>query len=73
MALSTKIVNFVRLGFLNDPNEITGVRQVPVVQNHILIIDVWILIDVINALCIEGTSAALNAVNDIPLLKEQFR
>ena len=53
MALGAEVVDFVGLRFLHDTNEVAGVAQVSVVQLEIDVLDVRVLVDVVNALCVE--------------------
>lgn len=60
MALSAKVVDFVRLYFRQYPREIGTVREVAIMQIQARVGVVGILIDMIDALRIEKRGAALD-------------
>jgi hypothetical protein len=72
VALRGKIVDFVGLRLLDDTDEAGGVRQVAVVQEKAHPLLVRIAVEVVNAIGIEQTGAALDAVNDVALAKQEF-
>ena len=68
MALCAEVIDFIRLSFLHDAYEVTGVAQVAIVQLEVGVLDVRVLVDVVNALGVEQRRTALDAVNDVALL-----
>ena len=72
MAHGGQIVDFVWLNLLDDADEIGGVGQIAVVQNEIAVADVWILIQVVNAIRIEQRRAALDAVDHIAFAEQKL-
>ena len=72
MALCAQVVDFIRLGFLHDAYQVTGVTQVAIVQFEAGILYVLVLIDVVYALGIETRGAALDAVYGVALFKQEF-
>ena len=72
MALRAKIVDFVGLCFLNDAHEVAGVGQITVVQLEMGILDVRVLVDMIDALGVEQTRPALDAMHNVSFFQEQF-
>ena len=64
MALCAEVIDFIRLCFLHDADEVTGVAQVAIVQLEVGVLDVWVLIDVVNTLGIERAGSALDAMNE---------
>ena len=71
MALRGKIVDLVRLHFLNDSNQIGGISQIPVVQRETDIFLMRILVKMINAIGIEGRCAALYTMNVVALRQKE--
>ena len=65
MGLCRKVVEFVRLCFLNDPNEIGRISEITVVENKFSMINMWILINMIDSCCIETLTTAYDAMNDV--------
>ena len=72
MALGGKVVNFIRLRILDDPNEVGSVRHVPVVHGKAQLLLVRILIKMIDPPGIERGRAPLQAMNDIALVEQEF-
>ena len=72
MALSAKVIDFVRLYLLNDPYKVSAIREVPIVQDEARRRLVWILVDVIDALGIEARCPAFDAVDLVALFQEEF-
>lgn len=50
MTLGAKVIDFVGLSLTNNSCKVRRIGQIPVMQNQITIIDLWILIDVIDTL-----------------------
>ena len=69
MGLCRKIIEFIRLSFLNDADQVGGVCEVPVMENEISLINVGILIKMIHPARIEARTAALNSVNNVPFFQ----
>ena len=72
MAHCTQVVDFVRLGFLDDTNQVACIAQVTVVQLKVGVVDVWVLVDMVYALGVEAAGPALDAVNDIAFFQQEF-
>ena len=72
VALGREVVNLIRLDFLNDADEVGAVYQVAVVQLQTHIVFVRILVEVVNAICVELRRTALDAVDFVALLKQEF-
>ncbi len=53
MALGCEVVYLVRLGFLDDPDQVRGVGQVAVVHEEIHVPLVGIPVQMVYALCVE--------------------
>jgi len=58
------------LDLLDDANEISGIGEVPVVENQPGILFVGILVKVINSLGVETTCTPFDAMHHIALFKE---
>ena len=72
MAHGAQVIDFVRLRFLNDANQVAGITQVAVVQLKTRIVDVGILVNMINALGIEQAASAFDTMDDVTLFKQKF-
>ena len=72
MAHGAQVVDFIRLSFLDDANQITGVAQVPVMQFEAGIVQVRVLVNMVNPLRVEEAAAALDAVNHIALFEQKL-
>jgi hypothetical protein len=72
VALRAEVVDLVGLGFLDDAHQVAGVGQVAVVQPEAGVFDVWVLVDVVDALGVEQAGAALDAVHDVAFFKQEF-
>ena len=72
MALRREIVDFVRLGFLDDANDVGRVRHVPIVEEEARRGLVRVDVKMIDPLRVEGRSSALNAMNDIIFFEQEF-
>ncbi|MNZ88428.1 hypothetical protein D3C78_1073200 [compost metagenome] len=73
MALGTEVVDLIWLAFLNDANQVAGVGQVTIMQDQIAIFCVWILIEVVDTVGVEGGRTTLDAVNDVALFQQKLR
>ncbi len=69
MALCRQIVNLVRLDLLNDMQEVSGVRQIAIMQDHLQAPLVRILIEVIDTVRVQEGRASLDPMNDITLIE----
>ncbi len=54
MGLGTQVVDFVGFNLLDDANQAHRVGEVSVVKNKLSIGFVWVLVEVVNAIGIEG-------------------
>jgi hypothetical protein len=72
MALGAKVVDLVWLRFLNDANQVTGVRQIAVMQLEVGVINMRVLVDVVNALRVKERSAPLDAVNYVSFFQQKL-
>ncbi|CCK07648.1 phytase family [Cronobacter sakazakii 696] len=72
VAHRTQVVHFVRLHFLQDTGQVGGIGQVAIVQVEFRVAAVRILVDMVNALGIEGRRAAFDTVDFITFLKQKL-
>src|SRR5262245_51220803 len=72
MALRGEIVNLVRLNFCDQTRERRGIREVTVVQGQAIATSMGVFVNGIEATGIEGTGAADDAMNFIPLCQKKF-
>jgi hypothetical protein len=68
MALGAKIVNLIRLYLLYNSNQIGRVREITIMKNQLRIDFMWILIKMIDAICVEAARATLQSVDNVSLL-----
>jgi hypothetical protein len=72
MTLSAEVVDLIRLGVLHDADQVAGVAQVAIVELEVGVGDVWVLVDVVYALGIEGAGVTFNSVNDVALSQQKL-
>ena len=73
MALGAEIIYFIRSYFINQIGQMTGNREVAVVEIDPRLGVMEILVKVINAVCVEGAGPADKAVDLIALVEQQLR
>ena len=73
MGLCAQVVDFIGLRLLHNAHQVAGVGQVAIVQLEIGILNMRVLVDVVDALGVEGAGAALDAVHHITFLQQQLR
>jgi hypothetical protein len=73
VGLGREIVDFVGADIGDELDEIGTVRQIAVVEEKILVRIVRVLIEMIDAFGVEQRRPPLDAVDFVPLGKEQFR
>ena len=72
MRLGRQVVELIRLGFLNDADQVGRVGQVSVMQDEVAVINMRILIEVVDAARVEAGAAAFDAMNGVALLQQQL-
>jgi hypothetical protein len=72
MALGGEIVNLGGLNLLHDADQAARIGHVAVMQDEFAVLDVRVLIEVIDAIGVEQRRAALDAVNLVALLQQEF-
>ena len=73
MALSGEVIDFIRLYFLDDTDEVGGVGEVPVMHDETPVLHMRVFVKMIHALSIEEGSTTLDPVNRISLLDQEVR
>jgi hypothetical protein len=72
MALGRQIVNLVRLGFLDDADQVGRIGQIPVVHHKPDVFFVQVPVEMIHTTGVEGGRPALDAVHQVILPQQQF-
>jgi hypothetical protein len=72
VALGAQVVDLVGLHLAQDAGQVGGVGQVAVVKVEAGLIGVGVHIEMIDPLGVEGGGAALDAVDLIALLQQEF-
>jgi len=72
MALGRQVVNLIGPDLLENPNQVGGIGQISVMEDHFPIFFMGILIEMVNAVCIEQRGPALDTVHLIALGKQKF-
>ncbi len=67
-----EVVDFIRLYFLKNTRQVGGIRQIAVMQVEFRVAGMWILINMVHTFGIERRGAALDAVNFVTFLQQQF-
>jgi hypothetical protein len=62
VALGGQVVDLVGLNLLEDADQVGGIGQVPVVEDEITVLLVGVLVQVVDAVCVEKGGPALDAV-----------
>ncbi len=72
MGLSTQVVDFVGLNFVDDPGEVGAVGQVAVVESELRVDLARWLVDMVDPFGIERGSTSLDPVDFIALLEKEL-
>ena len=72
MALRGEIVDLVRLGLLDDADQVGRIGHVAIMEDEALVRLVRILVEMLDPAGVERRRAALDAVDDIALVEQQF-
>ena len=72
MALSTKVVDLIRLHLLDDSNQVGTIGKIAIVEHKPRIAFMRVLVEVIDSGGIETTGPAFDPVHYIALLKQQL-
>ncbi|ESZ38852.1 hypothetical protein X731_28385 [Mesorhizobium sp. L2C054A000] len=71
MALSSQVVNFVWLRFLNHADEVSRISEVTVMQDQARIGFVRVLVEVFDTTRVEGRGTSLNPMNDVAFFEKK--
>ena len=72
MAHRSEVVDLVGFYFLDDADEVGGIREVPVVEFEPKVFFVRVLVQVINAVGVQQRRASLDTMHFIAFLKQKF-
>ena len=72
MRLGGEIVDFVRLGLLNDPDQIGGVGQIAVVKDEAGVFGLRIFVKMLDPLGVEARGTALDPVDDVTSVEQEL-
>jgi hypothetical protein len=72
MALGGKIVDFDRLDFLNQTDQVGGIAQVAVMQLEPHVVLVQVAVQMLDPSRVERRRAPLDAVDDVTLRQQKF-
>jgi hypothetical protein len=72
VALGGEVIDLVRLHFLDDTDQVGGVRQVAVVQAQARVFFVRVLVEVLDAPGVEGRRTPLHAMHHVALFEQQL-
>jgi hypothetical protein len=72
MALGCQVVDLVGLDLLEDADQVGGIGEVPVVENEIAVLLVGVLVEVVDAVGVEGGCPAFDAVDFIAFFQQEF-
>jgi hypothetical protein len=72
MALGAEVVNLIGPDLLKDTDQVCGIREITVVENHPAVTIVGIAVQMIDPVRVEKGGASLDAVNLIIFRKQKF-
>jgi len=72
MALGRQVVNFVGLDLLENPDQVGGVGEIPVMEDHFLFHVVGVAVQMVDAVRVEQGCAAFDAVDFVAFGKKEF-
>jgi len=70
--LGRQVVDLIRLHFLDDSDQVGGIRQVAVVQDEVAVGNIRALIKMIDPVGVEQRGAAFYAVHLVALGQQEF-
>ncbi len=73
MALSTKIIDFIGLNFLQNSDQIRCISKVTVVHDKVFIDNVRVLVEVIYTMSIKRGCTAFYTVYFVAFFEKEFR
>ena len=72
VGLGGKVIHLVWLDFLHQPDQVGGIRHVPVMQEHLYALLVRVMVQVIDAAGVERRRTPLHPVHLVALVEQQF-
>ena len=72
MRLGGKVEDFVRLNLLDDTDQVGRVGKVTIMENEVAMSNGWILLEKVDAVGAEKRGPALDPVDDVALLEQEF-
>ena len=72
MALRGEVIDFIWLDAVQQFNQVSRVRYIAVVKKKLYVVDMRILIEVLDALCVERRRAANDTMDFVPLIEKEF-
>ncbi len=73
MAHRGKVVDLIGLHFLDDTGEVHTVGHISIVQKEVAVVNMGVLIQVVDTVCVEKRRTALDTVDNVPFFKQKFR
>ena len=73
MAHGSQVIDFIRLYFLYNPDQVRAVGQITIMQYQVTVRDMRVFVKMIDPLGIEQGTPAFNSMHFIAFLQQQFR
>src|SRR5262249_51125555 len=73
MALSSKVVQLIRLNLLNNACEAARICHISIVEDELPVLGVWILIQMVDAVRVEEGGSPFDPMHFISLVQEELR
>ena len=73
MALRSQVVNFIRLGLLDNARQIRGISQIPMMQEEPNTFQMRIAIQMIDSGGVEHRGTTLDAVHYVAFVQQKLR
>ncbi len=72
MTLRRKVIDFIRLDFLYDPDQIGRIRKVPVMHEEVHALLMRVTVEMVHPSGVKGGRPSLDPMHLIPLLQEEL-
>ena len=72
MTLGCQVIDLIRLDLLDYPDQVSGICQVAVMQDEVPVFSMRVLVQMVYTVCIETGGPALDTVDYVVLVQEQF-
>ena len=73
MALGTQIVNFIWVQVVEELHHLHRIGEIPVVEKELYAVYMWVLIEVVNTICVESGSSSNDAMHFIAFSEKKLR